>query len=138
MQAWLGYTLGAFFCWGIWGFLCKLAAHRGMDWKGIYIFSGFVYVPLIVYYILTTRMAVPGPAGAKAIAAIAGTAGTAAVVCLYAALASGKLAIVLPLSSLYPALSIVLAVVFLKENLSATNVAGIVLALVSIVLLTRE
>lgn len=138
MQAWLGYTLGAFFCWGIWGFLCKLAVHRGMDWKGIYIFSGIGYLSLIGYYVLSTRMAVPGNAGAKTIAVVAGAAGTAAVVCLYAALANGKLAIVLPLSSLYPAVSIVLAVVFLKENISVTNVAGIVLALVSIVLLTRE
>ena len=138
MKPWFMYTMGAFLCWGVWGFLCKLAAIKGMNWKGIYVFNGLGYIPLIIFFIFSTRLQLPGSVGAKSIAVVAGVAGTLAALCLYAAIANGKLAIILPLSSLYPAFSIVLAVIFLKETLSAYNIAGIVLAMIAIVLLTYE
>jgi transporter family protein len=138
MKTWIIYSLGAFFCWGVWSFFCKLASLKGMNWKGIYVYGGFFYILLTGYFILSSRFQIPGTISAKAIAVLAGLFGTAALLCFYKAITIGKLSIVLPMSSLYPALSIFLAVLFLKEKLSNYNIAGIILALISIILLTHD
>jgi drug/metabolite transporter (DMT)-like permease len=52
-----------------------------------------------------------------------------------AALQRGPLGIVSVLSSLYPAVTAVVAMVVLKERLSRTQVAGVGLAMIAVVLL---
>jgi drug/metabolite transporter (DMT)-like permease len=49
---------------------------------------------------------------------------------------AGPLAIAVVLSSLYPVVTVVLAIVILREHLSRSHVAGIVLTAVSIALVT--
>ncbi|MCH8028732.1 MAG: EamA family transporter [Candidatus Dadabacteria bacterium] len=49
----------------------------------------------------------------------------------------GKLSVILPLTALYPGITVLLAVVFLKETLGPREIAGIVLALISGMLLAR-
>jgi drug/metabolite transporter (DMT)-like permease len=48
----------------------------------------------------------------------------------------GDLAVAVVLSSLYPVVTVVLAIAILREHLSRSHVAGIVLTAVSIVLIT--
>ncbi|ADG13567.1 EamA family transporter [Methanocaldococcus infernus] len=55
---------------------------------------------------------------------------------LYYALYKGKASIVVPLSSIGPAITVVLSLIFLKETLSINQVLGIILILIGIFLLS--
>ncbi|AEH07528.1 EamA family transporter [Methanothermococcus okinawensis] len=55
---------------------------------------------------------------------------------LYYALHKGRASIVVPLSSIGPAITTILAVVFLKEHLSHFQIFGIVLIIVGIILIS--
>lgn len=55
---------------------------------------------------------------------------------LYYMLNKGKASIVVPLSSIGPAITTILAVIFLKEHLSINQMIGIVLIIGGIVLLS--
>ena len=50
----------------------------------------------------------------------------------------GKASVVTPLAAIYPMITVILAVVFLGESLAAVQIAGIALALIGGVLLSRE
>jgi transporter family protein len=49
---------------------------------------------------------------------------------------SGKASLIAPATSLYPALTVILAVVILKEKLNKVQLFGLFLALVAIVILS--
>jgi drug/metabolite transporter (DMT)-like permease len=65
-----------------------------------------------------------------------GLLGAAGQILLFLALRDGPAYIVVPIASLYPALTVVLAVVYLREQLTRLALGGIVLALVAILLLS--
>lgn len=138
MQSWLLYSFGAFFLWGFWGFFCKIAAQRGLDWKGIYIYSSSLTVLMTGIFLFSVKFQVPGSVSGKLAALGAGIVGTGALLCFYTALTHGKISIVVPVSSLYPAVTIILALIFFKEKVSMYNVVGMVLALCAIYFLAHE
>ena len=53
------------------------------------------------------------------------------------ALKDAKLSVTVPLTGLYPAITIILALVFLGEKLGAREITGVSLAVVSAMLLAR-
>ncbi|MCQ6254830.1 EamA family transporter [Methanocaldococcus sp.] len=55
---------------------------------------------------------------------------------LYYALYKGKASIVVPISSIGPAITIILSILFLKESLTTTQMIGVFLILVGIILLS--
>lgn len=68
-----------------------------------------------------------------AIAAVLVILGTLA---LYYGLNRGKASVVVPLSSIGPAITTILAVIFLKEHLSFTQIAGIVMIVSGVIVLS--
>lgn len=55
---------------------------------------------------------------------------------LYYALYKGKASIVVPLSSIGPAITVALSILFLKETLTLPQMIGIVLIIIGIILLS--
>jgi bacterial/archaeal transporter family protein len=55
----------------------------------------------------------------------------------YAAMASGKASIVGPITALFPLLTVMLALLLLKERMNKVQTAGVFVALVSIFILSR-
>jgi transporter family protein len=55
----------------------------------------------------------------------------------YAALAKGKASIVGPVTALFPLLTVLLALLILRERMNRVQIAGMVLALASIFILSR-
>src|SRR4029077_8906231 len=77
--------------------------------------------------------------GVFCLAAVSGTLNALGVMTSFAALErGGKASIVIPLTCLYPLVTICLAVTFLHEALTRLQVAGVILAIVAAVLLSRE
>ncbi|ACX73262.1 protein of unknown function DUF6 transmembrane [Methanocaldococcus vulcanius M7] len=55
---------------------------------------------------------------------------------LYYALYKGKASIVVPLSSIGPAITVILSILFLKETLTPTQIIGITLVILGVILLS--
>lgn len=116
--------------WGLWGFASGIAARRGSP---LGLITGVVLIEMcaLVWFVGKVR-----PAFSWALVATA-LCGLAAYGAFYAALrAGGPTAVVVTVSALYPAITALLAWIFLRESMSLRQGAGLVLAVVAIWLLT--
>lgn len=119
------------------GFLAKLATNR--------IGSRAVFWDLVGYAIVAvsysaafyqpSKMLTDDKVGI-AIAVLAGAVGSTGGVAFYLLMAKKDASTVVPLTALYPALTAVLAILFLREQVTIQKIIGIGLALAASVLLT--
>ena len=135
MPRWLLWSLLAVLCWGLWAVISKLigdaltaAQSQALSTLGL--------LPVMFALGFSGRLAVTGrrPRGIS-IGLVAGTLACAGNVAYYHALNSGaKAATVIPLTALYPLLTIALAVLLLGEKLNRIQSAGVILSLAAIYL----
>ena len=135
MPRWLLWSLVALLSWGVWAILSKLigdtlsAAHsQALSTVGL--------VPVMVALGFSRRLWATGnPLLGTLCAFAAGVLGSAGNIAYYHALnRGGKAATVVPLTALYPLVTIALAVVLLKEKLNRTQIVGALLSLTAIYL----
>jgi drug/metabolite transporter (DMT)-like permease len=82
-----------------------------------------------------TRQLRPPPAGAIPLAVATGATGVAGTACFFAATHAGLLAVTAVITSLYPAVTILLARLVLGERLTPVRLAGLCLAAASVALI---
>lgn len=135
MNSWLPTAIGAMLCFGLWGFFPKLAVLY-LDPRSALVYQtiGGLLVGLVVLASLKFAPAFH-PRGVL-FAVLTGIAGVAGTLCFMAAAARGRISLVVSLSALYPLITIVLAVIFLKEPLTLKHLAGMACALLAILLLS--
>ncbi|MBI4014116.1 MAG: DMT family transporter [Candidatus Rokubacteria bacterium] len=135
-MGWVGWSIVALVCWGVWAVLNKLAL-RSLDWGHLLVASWLIYTGAVVV-LLAARLDPRALVSRNGLIAVAAAlTSLVAVTSFYLALRSGPVATVTPLSSLYPAVAVVLAVLLLRENPSPLQWAGVALAIVAGILLTR-
>jgi uncharacterized membrane protein len=132
MPRWLFYSILTVVFWGIWGFLPrKLGA---MSAEQSQVISTLGLLPIMV--VLGTRRRLLSGTRLKRgcmLAFAAGLVGSVGNIAFYRLMNAGQsAATVVPFTSLYPMVTVVLAVVLLKEKLNVVQISGVVLALVSI------
>jgi len=134
MPKWLVYSILTLLLWGAWGVLGKVLA-KPLTPAETQAFSTLGLVPLIAV-VAFRKKPETGPRVARGVAIgfVSGLLAGFGNIAFYHALKISGAATVTPLTALYPIVTILLAVVFLREKLSAVQVAGIVVALVSIYL----
>jgi transporter family protein len=135
MSSWGPAALGAMLCFGLWGFFPKLAvAYLDPRSALIYQTLGGLLVGLVV---LASLKFAPEyhPRGAL-FAVLTGIAGVGGTLCFLAAAERGRISLVVSLSALYPLITILLAVLFLKEPLTGKHLAGMACAILAILLLS--
>jgi len=124
--------------WGTWGVFSKLAVER-ID-QQVLVWGSLIVVPAIflVYLAATGELAplkMQGPG--IAFAMLGGVGAALGTVCFYLLLARERASLAVPMTSLYPGLTVILSVLFLKEQLSGTHVVGVLLALAAVAFLSR-
>ncbi len=138
MKEWVIYSALALLVWGLWAFLPKIALSY-LEPKTAFTFEviGGALSTLIALLILRPEL---GGAEIRGIipAFVAGIMGSLGLLCFIYAIRGGKISIVAPLTALYPVVSLALAMIFLKERINIVQFAGIILACVSIVLISYE
>ncbi len=135
-MGWVGWSVVALVCWGVWAVLNKLAL-RSLDWGHLLVASWLIYTGAVVV-LLAARVDPRALVSRDGLIAVAAAlTSLVAVTSFYLALRSGPVATVTPLSSLYPAVAAVLAVLVLRESPSPLQWAGVALAIVAGILLTR-
>lgn len=122
--------------WGIWGFAAKIAISdiglQAMFW--ITLISDI----FIVLYLLLSNQFFPLRLEEKGMiySVIAGFGGGIAIVLFYILLKKYQASIVIPLTSLYPVVVVLLGILILKEKITYFNGIGVILALIAIYLLS--
>ena len=135
MPRWFLWTVLALISWGIWAILSKLigdtvspALSQALSTIGL--------IPVLVALVLfRPRMTGAHPSRGGMLAFSSGILACLGNIAYYRVLNSGaKAATVVPLTALYPLITIGLAVLFLKERLNRIQLTGIGLSLISIYL----
>lgn len=123
--------------WGIWGFLYKLGISKLGLGKAL-LWSSITYglTNLIIISFLLHRGISFSGSGSWHIVAGSLFATIGSLLFLFA-LQKYPVSIVLPLTALYPAVSVVLGILILREELKPANVVGILLAIAAGYLLSR-
>jgi uncharacterized membrane protein len=138
VHVWLGFAILALVLWGVTGVTQKLSTNRITSERSFLWFC-WAMVALSAAVMVVAR---PhwGLGRTVVVCSIAGGAlnGLGAWTTFRALESGGKASVVTSLVSLYPLLTIVLAVIFLGERLTVTQSAGAVLAIAAAILLSLE
>ncbi|HEV7347340.1 DMT family transporter [Telluribacter sp.] len=136
-NTWMYFAIAAAFFWGVWGVVAKLISEEVNPFTNHLLFTlgMLITIPLVLVKI---RQEKPERKGILW-GIIAGTLAVAGNVAVFQAFTSGGLAaIVIPLTNLYPLVTIGIALLVLKEKLNWINALGILLALPAVVMLSGQ
>jgi bacterial/archaeal transporter family protein len=135
-MSWIAWSLVALLGWAAWALLAKQAL-RTLTWTHLLVAAWVVYT-LAFVVLLAARIDPRALASRDGLFALgAASASLVALSAFFLALRAGPVAMVAPLSSLYPALAAVLGALVLRESPTVSQWAGVALAILAGVLLTR-
>ncbi len=124
--------------WGVWGVTSKVAVERiGMQallWGQIatmFLFPAY-------FFLFKDMLPLKWDAAGIGLGIVTGVLGTLGTITLLLTLRTAPSSIVVPLSSLYPIVTVILAFIFLREELTPNRVLGIACAMTAVWLLTKE
>jgi uncharacterized membrane protein len=136
MSRWLAWTLLTVVSWGFWAILPKLIGSDLMSPAHIQVASTVGIVPVIVMLWMMKDTPAHGRRQRGVLLALgSGIVSCLANIAYFEVLGRGaKAAVVIPVTNLYPAVTVLLAIPILKERLSRAQLVGIGLSLVAIYL----
>jgi uncharacterized membrane protein len=138
MHLWLGFSIVALFLWGITGVTQKLATNRITSERSFLWFCwAMVALSVVVVFVVHLKW---GLGRLVVVSSIAGGAlnGLGAWTSFRALESGGKASIVISLVSLYPLLTVLLAVLILGERLTGLQTMGAFTAIAAAILLSVE
>ncbi len=138
MPAWLVFSAIALILWGASGVTQKLSTNRISSERS---FLWFAWAMVAISAVVLALVPIQWKLSRMTIAyAIAGGAlnGLGALTSFRALESGGKASVVISLISLYPLVTIVLAVLLIHEHMTLTQAAGAILAIVAAILLSLE
>jgi transporter family protein len=141
LPAWLLWSLATIALWGTWGLVSKIAS-AGVDAYVNQLLYTAGLAPILVFVAWKVHR---GSAGEKREgrksgvfwAFLTGILGGVGNIAFFEALVKGgKASVVAPVTALFPIVTVLLALIFLKERLGRTQWVGLALAFVAIYLLS--
>lgn len=136
LERWYLLTILATICFALGSFLGKLGAIRDIPHR-VYFFEAIgtltVFTTFVLFYkdTIFTNFSINYPALMMGLVWGTGT------VLFILALKYAKLSVMVPLSAAYPAITVVLALIFLGERLGPREITGVVFAVISAGLLAK-
>jgi len=135
MNDWLLFTIIALLLWGLWGLFPKIASNYiGPKSVLIYEAIGAAFLTIIVLFSVGFKPEIHAKGITFGI--LGGLAGAIGGLFFLYAISRGKASIVVPITALYPLVTILLAFIILKEPITLKQGIGIALALAAMVLLS--
>jgi bacterial/archaeal transporter family protein len=133
---WLGFSILALGLWGVWGFLGKVASQQ-LPSPMVYLLTISGHLVVVAYLLVTGLGPVAWQPWGVCAALGSGLAMAVALLFFLKALAGGPALVVVPLTALYPAVTVVLSWIFLREALTLRHLVGLALALAAVWLLSK-
>jgi transporter family protein len=135
--SWFYFSLLALGLWGVWGFLSKIASQH-LPSPAVYLFSISGHLAVIGFLGASGQLRLPWHPWGVAAAVAAGIFVAFGLLAFFKALSVGAATVVVPLTALYPVVTVVLSWALLRENLTPRHLTGIALALVAVWLLSGK
>lgn len=125
----------AIFLWGAWGFLGKISESKiGLQ---VAFWSSLSFFLVILLYLFLSNSLFPLKNDSQGIffGVLTGLSSGLAAIVFYILLAKNPAGYLTAATALYPLITIVLSVIFLKEGLYTTKIVGFILALLALLFL---
>jgi transporter family protein len=133
--AWTIPAVLALILWGVWGLFQKLATNQ-MPPRNVYFVSALGALSVVSIMFASSRFTLPLNFEGTFFGVLAGVCSSLGGLLFLQAMSKGEAAIVITFTALYPVVSIILSFILLHETITLKQGIGIVLALLSMVLLT--
>jgi transporter family protein len=138
IPAWLWFAIIALVFYGVTGVTQKLSTNR-ISSELSFLWFAYAMIAISAVLLVTVPMHWHVSKLVTFLAILGGTLNGLGALTSFAALESGgKASVVISLISLYPLLTVMLAVAFLHEGLTKVQIAGIALAITAAILLSME
>ncbi|MBN8851550.1 MAG: EamA-like transporter family protein [Sphingobacteriales bacterium 50-39] len=135
---WLFYAAVTTISWGVWGALIELPEKSGFPATLGYVVWSLTMVPCALSALWISRVKLARDGRSVFYGLIVGLFGAGGQLLLFEALREGPAYIVFPIVSLFPILTVVLSMLFLRERGSVRQWAGIGVSLAAIFLLSYQ
>ena len=135
LPTWLGYALLCVFWWGLWGFLSKIGSATASPLQMQILFT-LGMIPVAVAMLFAMRGKVDRDRVGVSYGLLCGIVTGLGTLGYFAALRVQDASVVTPITGVFPALTVVLAFVVLRERLNRVQIGGMLLALASILILS--
>jgi transporter family protein len=136
-MTWLVASMITVLFWGIVGLLQKMGSNHGTS-NSLFVWTTVGYALLLPFLIAGSHLN-SLPARSIMVGVVCGATNALGAWALYTALERGaRASVAVPLTSLYPLVTLILALIVLGERLTVLQTAGVVLALAAGVLLSYE
>ena len=136
LPVWFWLSMLTILLWGAWGLQSKLIVDRISPWLNQVLFP-LGLLPVMLGMLFSKRMRAGSNLRVGSFwALLTGVLGGAGNIAFFLALVRGHAAVVVPLTGLFPLVTVVAARVFLRERLSRPQLLGLVVAAVAIYLLS--
>ncbi|WP_448579429.1 EamA family transporter [Thermosphaera sp.] len=136
MQAWLIYSIISLLLWGVWGVILKYSNNFYNTVTTYYLSTIGSFATATILTLTMKNDFNTNPLRHIHFPLIAGFFGTLGYWFMVKALEQGKASIVITITAVYPVITLALSILILYEKLTLTQVIGIVLAVLGIVLMS--
>ena len=137
-KLWLIFILITVVTWGVWGAFSGYQISNGIPDTVVYIAWALSMIPCAIAALVVNKGKLTFNWKGVGLGAIVGLLGAGGQLVLFKALTLGPSYIIYPFISMAPVIVITLASIFLKEKANKWQIAGIVVALAAILLLSLE
>ena len=135
MENWLLLSILTMLCWGVWGLILKLAS-KYFQWYQVYVSASIATLLASITLLLYLKPPIDVRSLGFVYSLAAGTMGAMGAIFFYIALGRGKASIVVPITALYPVITLALSLLLLQEKITATQAVGVALAILSLILVS--
>lgn len=137
-QKWFFFALITTIFWGIWGAFIELPERAGFPATLGYVVWSIVMIPCSIYALKQVQWQLQCDKKSITLGLIVGFTGAGGQLILFEALRDGPAYIIFPMISLFPVLTIILSLIFLRERGNRIHYLGIVFALTAIYFLSYQ
>ncbi len=134
MKAWLFPATVTVIFWGLFGFIPKITT-RYISPTSASVYAAFAGVPVALIIMAIMRFQLDTEPRGVILASITGVLGMLGALGYLVAVSRGPVSLISPLTALYPAFTILLAMVFLGETLVLRQWVGVGMALAAVLLI---
>lgn len=132
------YAIITIVLWGVWGAFIEIPEKAGFPATLGYSVWALTMIPVALFAMHQVSWKLDNDRVSAAIGMAAGLMGCGGQLILFQCLRLGPAYIIFPIISLYPVVTIILSLIFLREKAGRNSWIGIVLALIAILLLSYQ